>query len=71
MKSETGDPYGTSISVVSRIINVLKIESGKHTTPDLHIIVSLNDILRARMRKLSISDEEAKPTGIEIGLMLA
>jgi hypothetical protein len=41
MKSETGNPYGTSISVVRGIIDVLKIGSGKKTTPDIHFVVSL------------------------------
>ena len=71
MKSETGDPYRTSISVIRWIIDVLKIRSGKKTTPDVHIVVSLNNILTARMRKLSISNEDAKPTSVEIRLMLS
>jgi hypothetical protein len=37
MKSETGNPYGTSISVVRGITDVLKIGSGKKTAPDIHL----------------------------------
>jgi len=50
---------------------VLKIERGKSTTPDINFIVSFDDILCAGMREFSISDEDAKPTGIEKGLMHA
>ena len=70
MKSETGNPYRTSISVVRGITDVLNIGSGKKTAPDIHFVVSLNDILAARMRKLSIANQNADPTGIEIALVL-
>jgi hypothetical protein len=71
MKSETGNPYGTSISVVCRIGNVLQIDCGKDTAPDLNFIVAFYDIFSAWMRKLSISDEYAKAAVIEKGLMRA
>ena len=50
---------------------MLKIERGKSTTPDINLIISFEDILSAGMRELSISDEDAKPTGIKKGLMHA
>jgi hypothetical protein len=71
VKSKAGYPHGTAISVICRIVNVLKIERGKSTTPDINLIISFEDILPAGMRELSISDEDAKPTGIEKGLMHA
>lgn len=69
MKSETGNPYGTAISVVSRIGNVLEIDRSKRATPDIHFIVSFSDIFPARVRELSVSDEDAKATGVEKSLM--
>jgi len=71
VKSKAWYPHGTAISVISRIVNVLKIERGKSATPDVNLIISFEDILCAGMRELSISDEDAKPTGIEKGLMHA
>jgi hypothetical protein len=71
VKSETGYPHGTAISVICRIVNVLKIERGKSATPDINLIISFEGILSAGMRELSISDKDAKPTGIEKGLMHA
>src|SRR5215831_6156386 len=69
VKSETGNPYGTPISVVSRIGNVLKIDRSKGALPDIHFIVSFSDIFPARVRELSISDEDAKATCVEKSLM--
>ncbi len=71
VKSKAGYPHGTAISVICRIVNILKIDRGKSATPDINFIVSFDDILSAGMRKPAISDEDAKATGIEKGLMRA
>src|SRR5215475_12459221 len=71
MKAETRHPHRTAVPIVGGVCNVLKIGSGKKTAPDSYSIVSLDDILWAGMRKLSISDEDAQATGIKKSLMVA
>jgi hypothetical protein len=71
MKAETGNPHRTSIAVVSRIVDVLQVESGGNAGPDMCTLVSFDNIFGVVMRKLSVANEDAEPTGVKKGSMRA
>ncbi len=65
VKPETGNPYGTAITIVGRIDDTLQIDGGR----DLDVVIRLDDILAAGMWKLSIANEYAETSGVEKGPM--
>lgn len=59
----------TTIAVVGGVGNPLIIEGDVEPANRLPVIIGLGDIFAARMRQLSVADEDADAAGIQIALM--
>ena len=64
VKPETGNPYGTAIAIVARIDDTLQIGGGRDRAPDVDVVIRLDDILAAGMRKLSVANDYAETSGL-------
>jgi hypothetical protein len=65
MQSQPWNGHRAAITVVSRVDSILEIDSRENTTPDVEIVVSLENLLAA-IGQITISEQKALATQLEI-----
>jgi len=65
MQSHCKCGYRSPVSVVSRVIDPLIIESEMGVWKHRRVIIGFDDFFRSGMRQLPIPHENAEPTGVQ------
>src|SRR5205807_10113859 len=70
MQPQAWDRHRAAIAVVSRIDNILKLGRGECSSPDVEVVVSLQNLL-ATVGQIAVSEQKTLATQFEIeGMVL-
>jgi hypothetical protein len=69
VNAKSGHPHRPAVTVVSRIVDVLKIDPAENAMPEMRIVVALDDGLSA-VGQSPISQQKAASTKFKIALVV-